>query len=116
MRAFKPQGVCTSTIPKDDFVLVVQTEFQCEMLKKYGSNAVCVDSTHGTNSYYFNLTTILVVDEYGEGVPVGWLISNKEDKPMLVEFVTAVKNRVGQNVSFMTDDAEQSYSASKDAC
>ncbi len=46
------------------------------MLMKFGSNVVCADSTHGTNSYDFYLTNLLVVDEYGEGIPVGWLISN----------------------------------------
>ena len=28
--------------------------------------------THGTNSYDFNLVTVLVVDEFGEGYPIAW--------------------------------------------
>ena len=42
------------------------------MLKKFGPNQViCIDATHGTNAYDFSLLTVLVVDEYGEGYPVG---------------------------------------------
>ena len=66
----------------DDFLLVLQMLFQCDMLKSFSSNAVCIDSTHGTNAYDFNLTSILVIDDYREGLPVGWMISNREDKQM----------------------------------
>ena len=38
-----------------------------------------MDSTHGTNVYDFHLITILVLDDFGEGVPVGWMISKCED-------------------------------------
>ena len=30
-----------------------------------------MDATHGTNMYNFYLITVLVVDEYGEGLPFG---------------------------------------------
>ena len=52
-----------------DFILVLQTPSQAEMLCKCGHNKIiCVDDTHGTNSYDFNLTTILVVDEKVKGI------------------------------------------------
>ena len=114
---FKLQGIdqCDTTdkSSKDDFLLVLQTKFQCDMFKKFGCTAVCIDSTHGTNAYDFNLTTILVIDEYGEGLPVGWMISNREDKQMLTEFFRAIEQRAGKiNPQwFMTDDAEQFYNA-----
>ena len=114
--AFKMQGISLPNAPTDDFLLVVQTSFQCDMLKSFGSNAVCIDSTHGTNAYDFNLTSILVIDDYGEGLPVGWMISNREDKHMLVQFFTALKQRGGyiKPQWFMTDDAEQYYNAWKE--
>lgn len=37
--------------------------------------------THGTNMYDLLL---LVVDEVGEGIPIAWALSNKEDEPTLV--------------------------------
>ncbi|KAJ8970859.1 hypothetical protein NQ317_015884 [Molorchus minor] len=44
---------------------------QEHLLETYGNKIICVDSTHGLNSYDFELTTVLVVDEYGEGLPGG---------------------------------------------
>ena len=38
-----------------------------------------MDSTHGTNAYDFNLMTVLVVDGFGEGIPVAWAVANRED-------------------------------------
>ena len=74
---------------------------------------VCIDSTHGTNSYSFSLVTVMGVDEFGEGYPLAWCLSNREDQLLLVNFFNALKDRVG-NMNpkwFMTDDAEQYYSA-----
>ena len=45
---------------------------------------VCVDGTHGTNGYDFTLITVMVIDEYGEGFPVAWCISNREDQLLLI--------------------------------
>ena len=33
----------------DDFIIVLQTPVQAEMLKEFGGKGVCVDATHGTN-------------------------------------------------------------------
>ena len=65
----------------EDFVIVLQTHMQAEiMLKKFvEGKVVCVDATHGTNAYNFSLVTLLVEDEYGEGFPVAWRTANKED-------------------------------------
>jgi hypothetical protein len=42
------------------------------MMIQLGTNIICVDTTYSTNVYDFKLMTIMVVDEYGEGVPVAW--------------------------------------------
>ena len=84
------------------------------MMKKFGhQRIICIDSTHGTNSYNFSLVTLVVVDEFGEGYPVGWCLSNREDKYVLHNFFTAVKKRVSSITPqwFMSDDAEQFYNA-----
>ena len=83
------------------------------MMAKFGSNIICVDATHGTTMYDFLLITVLVMDEYGEGVPVAWALSNREDQTALAEFFKAIKARVG-NLSpkiLMSDCAEQFYTA-----
>ena len=106
---FKPQGEIgkaeCSTLTTEDF-LVMQTEFQCNALKQY---AVLIDSTHGTTAYEFLLTTILVIDDYGEGLPVAWAISNHENLPTLLIILQAVKSHCNQITPSvcMSDDAEQ---------
>ena len=91
----------------------IQTKFQRDVLVKFCKNGICADTTHGTNHYDFNLLTLLVVDEYGEGIPVGWMISNREDTLVIVEFLKSIKSRVGNLKAeyFMSDDAEQFFNA-----
>ena len=51
-------------------MLVLQTPLQVEVLRKCTPNRIiCIDDTHGTNSYDFYLTTVLTVDEFDEGYP-----------------------------------------------
>ena len=72
---YKPQGVpqpdeCNN-LRDEDFLLAIQTPLQAEMMKIFGSGrVVCVDGTHGTNSYDFKSITLVVIDDYGEGFPV----------------------------------------------
>ena len=114
---FKQQGFKQfdhlDNIADNDFFVCMQNEFQRDMCEKLAGNAVCIDSTHGTNTYDFKVITMLVVDEYGEGIPVGWLICNREDAICLVEFFKAIKERTGDIKPnwFMSDDAGQFYNA-----
>ncbi|GFR23153.1 uncharacterized protein TNCT_371701 [Trichonephila clavata] len=51
---YKPQGVTSTMYPEsksDGFVLIIMSDAQCEMLKKYVSH-ICID---GTNGYDFEL-------------------------------------------------------------
>ena len=70
-----------------------------------------MDGTHGTNGYDFMLITVIVIDEYGEGFPVAWCISNREDQLLLINFFKALRKRVGDlsPAWFMSDLAEQYY-------
>lgn len=82
---------------------------------KFGGEAICMDSAHSTNVYDFCLVTILVIDDFGEGVPVGWMISNREDAAALRQFLLKVRNVCGdiQAKVFMSDDADNFYNAWK---
>ena len=71
-----------------------------------------MDATHSTTVYDFLLISIMIVDEYYEGIPVGFCIANREDCTVL-KILRAVKMRVGSlhpNV-FISDIAEQYYKA-----
>ena len=68
---FKPQGSSCTEFPlihHDGFLLIMQTEFQKELYSKYAHTVLCVDSTHGTNSYRFLLLTCMVVDDFKKGI------------------------------------------------
>ena len=114
---FKVQGMeqadDLNNLSDQDFILCLQTPFQRDMLNKFGGDIICIDSTHGTNMYDFFLVTILVIDEYGEGLPVAWMISNREDAMALNVFFTTIKNACGMVTPkwFMSDCAEQYYNA-----
>ena len=59
------------------------------------------------------MTSLLIVDEFGEGFPVAWCLSNKEDFTTLKLFCQKIKNVTG-DISpawFMTDIAPQLHDA-----
>ena len=102
----------------NDFAIGLQTPLQADILKQFSLDSViCVDSTHGTNGYNFNLITIIVVDEYGEGYPVAWCVSNREDQVLLQVFYNSIKKKVGMlsHNFFMSDLAEQFFLFSLDS-
>ena len=55
----------------------------------------------------------MVLDDYGEGVPVAWCISDKKDISALVQFFKHLHKHVGDicPTVFMSDDAEQYHMA-----
>ncbi|XP_064482900.1 uncharacterized protein LOC135395736, partial [Ornithodoros turicata] len=115
VKFFKQQGVCDEKglFNKEDFVLVIMTEPQQQLLSKLGSEKICIDSTHGTTGYDFNLTTLMTVDEYGAGVPCAYLLSNRTDTATLKVFLESVRACAGplNTTVFMSDDASEFYNA-----
>lgn len=73
---------------QEDFMVVVQSPIQKRMLQQFGAKVVCVDSTDGTTGYNFNLTTLMIIDEFGSGFPVAWCLSNHEDTTFMTLFST----------------------------
>ena len=66
------------------------------MLKKFTEGrVVCVDAAHGTNANDFKLVALPVVDEGGEGFPVAWCTTNKEDRVVLIGFCALYARGVG---------------------
>ena len=114
---YKPQGTPHDHLKDEDFLLCLQTAFQRNMIK-YASKTICIDSTHNTTQYDFMLTTVLVLDEFEEAVPVASAVSNREDAEILeVFFQSSVKRCCGQNfttdifINFMSDLANNFYNA-----
>lgn len=68
---YKPQGCDDDSerkLSKESFLLVLQTQFQEDLYNKFASTIICIDSTHKTNAYDFKLISLLVPDEYREGI------------------------------------------------
>ena len=56
------------TLPRESFLLELQTEFQKHLYQEHASNVLCFDYTHDTNAYKFKLITVMIADEYGQGL------------------------------------------------
>ena len=63
----KVPGIECKYLLENDVMLVLQTPLQAEVQKSAPNSIICIDDTHGTTSYDFYLTTVLTVDEVGEG-------------------------------------------------
>ena len=61
----------------------------------------------------FNLITFTVLDDFQEGIPVAWALSNREDKPVVINILHAIKEVCGslKPSRFMSDMAPQYFSA-----
>lgn len=70
-----------NNLSEDSFLLGLQTEYQQDMMRKFGNKCICIGATHGTTMYDFLLVTIMVLDDYSEGIPVAWATTNSEDIP-----------------------------------
>ena len=89
------QSADMNDLSNEDFVIGIRTHFQRDMLIKFGEKAICMDSTHGTNVYDFYFITVLILDEFGEGVPICWIISNREDSALVHQALIKVKEKCG---------------------
>ena len=93
--------------------MILQAPLQCAMMKEFRNNIIYVDSTHKTTGYDFQLTTVMIVDEYDEGYPVSWCLSNREDKILLTHYFEHLKKKT-RTISpkwFMSDDFDGFYNA-----
>jgi len=104
---FKMQG-CEKEGPllKDDFTIVIMTPYQIDVLSKYATDRICVDSTYGITSHDFQLTTLFIVDEFGAGCPVAFCLSNRINTVAMSRFFLSVKEKVSLITTkvLMSDD------------
>uniref|UniRef100_A0A1Y1N7T3 C2H2-type domain-containing protein n=2 Tax=Photinus pyralis TaxID=7054 RepID=A0A1Y1N7T3_PHOPY len=111
--AYKPYGVEDLEIGTNNFFLIFMNQAQRELLNIYGNDILMIDSTHGTNPYKIQLTTLMVVDRRFEGFPVAFLWSITQTKKMFEHFFTAIKKIVPDIKPryFMSVDTNTFYNA-----
>ena len=102
-----------AALEKDDFIVIMQTEFQKHLMQKFGSKGLCCDTTHGTTGYDFKLNSLLVLDEFEEGVPVAFCLSNRDNFAFMKLFFSKIRDNTGaiSHCWFMSDTALQFYEA-----
>ncbi|XP_070385095.1 uncharacterized protein [Dermacentor albipictus] len=90
-----------------NFELALMTSPLGDLLCKLGIEKLCINSTHGTNRYKFQLTTLLTTSEDGSGIPCAYLISERVNTETMVRFFEATKEKVGviECKAFMSDAA-----------
>lgn len=87
-----------SRLHANDFMLVIMSAAQVAGLRQFGGRGkeVALDSTHGTNAYDFQLTTLLVIDKHGEGFPAAFCYSNRVDETAMTVFLEKCREALGQ--------------------
>lgn len=95
-----------AVVPASDFMIALMNTGQAEMLMRYGTDIVVMDSTHGTNAYGFQMTTVMVIDNFRKGFTVAHLFSSRLDTHVLSVFFSTIREKVGQIKckTLMTDD------------
>jgi len=111
VRFVKFQGEMSSSynLRSDDFVLVIASDAQLIGARQFcgPGKEVCLDSTHGLNGYDFQLTTLLGIDEHGEGYPVAFCYSSRVDECTMSVFLDVCKTALNgalKDIILMTDD------------
>ena len=111
---YKKQGQKDDNFSENDFCLIIMNKSQEFMLEEYGNNIIAIDSTHGLNGYDFELTTLMVVDEYGEGFPAACMFCNRQDTFVYKIFFKKLKDKLSHKITpktFMSDITETFYQA-----
>ncbi|KAL4082867.1 hypothetical protein QTP88_029521 [Uroleucon formosanum] len=105
-----------SCLENEDLFLIIATKFQLEMLQKFGNEKICVDSTHSTTEYDLLLTSLVIVDEFGNAFPCCFCFTKKKDTKTWTTFFTKVKEKTGiiTTKTFMSDDDPSFYNAWRD--
>jgi len=98
-------------LKSDDFMLVLIANVQIVGLRQFAGpmKEIALDSTHGTNEYNFQLTTLLVIDDHGEGFPAAFCYSNTVTETSMSAFLSVCKETADTDLSdviLMTDDTE----------
>jgi hypothetical protein len=94
------------------FIMVLITQWQRKMLIKFGGTII-MDSTHGTNQHGYSLFTVMVIDDYGTGLPAAWFITSNEQTATIARALTKLKDAVTEwkPKTFVVDDADAEIGA-----
>ena len=121
VRAYKPRNQMSDEFPnlnREQFFMVLMNQFQIKMVQKFNvqiERTATMDATHGLNNKKVLLITIVIVDEFGNGVPIAFCLSERENEQTITAFLQCVRRLAGQiNAEFfMSDDADAYFNSWK---
>lgn len=110
---YKKQGTISPLLDENEFCLIVMNHLQQLMLKKFGNNIIVVENTDELNNYNFNLTVLMIMDEFSEIFPTTFMFSNTKNTKIYQILFDTLKTRVGtiDTETFMCDTPETFYGA-----
>nr|XP_023014901.1 uncharacterized protein LOC111504553 isoform X1 [Leptinotarsa decemlineata] len=117
VRFYKGQGeesdIYSDVIEPQDFLLIIMNEAQLNVFKKYGNYCVCVDSTRRLNPLDFELITVMVPYEGGEGFPCLFAFTNRSDTAICRLIFEILKSDLGDSqvtpTVFMSEMGDSYY-------
>lgn len=120
IRCYKREGITSEIYPElrsEDFFLVLMNDAQLEVLKQFGGDCICIDGTHAFEhvSSDFQLFSLMVLDNVGQGFPCSFLFCNRADTIVLTLFFKVIKKCLSDGLispkTFMSDLDETFYGA-----
>eukprot|EP00899_Mesostigma_viride_P018425 jgi/Mesvir1/26584/Mv25704-RA.1 len=109
---------CPTYDETSPFIMVIQSSWQRDCMRKFGDKMVFLDSTHGMFCLGYYFATLLVEDDHGTGIPVAWCIMSSESTNSYKTFLKAVwddpESALPMPKSFMVDCAESERNAIKE--
>ncbi|BES97337.1 Zinc finger protein [Nesidiocoris tenuis] len=115
IRFYKPRGLVMASYPDlttNDFILVIANDAQLQMLKENGPDFICLDSTRSSSGKDLEMTTLLVIDDLGQGFPSAFMISSRSDTRVISLFIDVLTLSLAaplRTVVLMTDTSEFCY-------
>lgn len=102
----------TFSFEDNDFVLIFMNVEQKRKLELLAENRVInIEGTHAlSNPEKYNLHTLMVLNLNQEGLPVAFLLSNREDETVMTCFMECIKTQVGElKVKTLISDMQPIY-------
>lgn len=88
--------------------MIICDEYQLSCLNEHGPDFICIDSTFGVaHKYNLKFTAIMVINEFGVGVPVVYIISNNLKTATMKDCFIKIKDVLGKCIKtnvFMSDN------------
>lgn len=74
-----------------EIISVIVTPLQLKWIRRYGSRGIVLDDTFNCTPYDVRLATLLVLDNYGRGLPCGFVLSSQMRKEDLLPMFSYIR-------------------------